>query len=53
MNHPENKMKKTYQPTWNSWTISEEGLKIIPPADLPSENAVTFKIERKHPFGKE
>jgi alpha-L-fucosidase len=34
------------------WTMTTEGLKVAPPADLPSENAVTFKIERQHPFGR-
>lgn len=34
-----------------AWTYTEAGLKILPPAELPSENAVTFKIERQHPFG--
>jgi alpha-L-fucosidase len=32
------------------WALTDEGLKIIPPEKLPSENAVTFKIERQHPF---
>jgi alpha-L-fucosidase len=32
------------------WALTDDGLKIIPPSDLPSENAVTFKIERQHPF---
>ena len=32
------------------WVLTDEGLKITPPVDLPSENAVTFKIERQHPF---
>ena len=32
------------------WAITDEGFKITPPADLPSEIAVTFKIERQHPF---
>ncbi len=35
------------------WTLTDDGLKITPPADLPSENAVTFKIERQHPFGRQ
>jgi alpha-L-fucosidase len=33
------------------WAMRDVGLKIIPPADLPGEHAVTFKIERQHPFG--
>ena len=33
------------------WTLTEDGLKITPPVDLPSKNAVTFKIDRQHPFG--
>jgi alpha-L-fucosidase len=32
------------------WALTDDGLKIIPPSDLPSENAVTFKIARQHPF---
>jgi len=35
------------------WGLTTDGLQITPPADLPSENAVTFKIERQHPFGQE
>ena len=35
------------------WALTGEGLKITPPVDLPSDNAVTFKIERKHPFGQD
>jgi alpha-L-fucosidase len=35
------------------WTMANEGLIITSPTDLPSENAVTFKIERQHPFGQE
>ena len=34
------------------WAYTEDGLKVTPPGYLPSENAVTFVIERQHPFGK-
>jgi alpha-L-fucosidase len=32
------------------WTLTDDGLKITPPVELPSENAVTFKIQRQNPF---
>jgi hypothetical protein len=35
------------------WKMRDDGLKIKPPNDLPSENAVTFKIERQHSFAQE
>lgn len=33
------------------WALSDDGLQVIPPAELPGEHAVTFKIERQHPLG--
>jgi hypothetical protein len=33
-----------------TWALKDDGLQIILPADLSSEHAVTFKIERQHPY---
>jgi alpha-L-fucosidase len=32
------------------WSLTDEGLKITPPAEKPCENAFVFKVERKPPF---
>jgi alpha-L-fucosidase len=33
-----------------NWSLTREGLRIVPPADPPGENAFVFKIVRRHPF---
>lgn len=35
------------------WSLTPEGLRIIPPANKPCEYAFVFKIERQHPYKKD
>jgi alpha-L-fucosidase len=33
------------------WSLSREGLTIMPPPEKPGDYAFVFKIERHHPYG--
>jgi alpha-L-fucosidase len=32
------------------WTLTPDGLRLVPPAEAPSAIACVFKITREHPF---